>query len=105
MQVDEQINLDAIIRAGEHIFNRVKEQDMISLEQKLPEYADQIEQYFLKLDKHELSTVNIESLEQLIDTHKNLVTLISEEKEKLLISIKHLQTGKKMQNTYSKTTL
>tara|TARA_R110000782_G_scaffold249330_2_gene336411 strand:+ start:1077 stop:1394 length:318 start_codon:yes stop_codon:yes gene_type:complete len=105
MQVDAQTGFDAIIKTGEQVFNRVKEQDMIGLEQKLSEYTEKIEKYFLKLDKHQLSPADIERLEKLMNAHKNMVTIITGKKEKLSISIKRLQAGKKMQNTYPQSAL
>lgn len=102
MQADAQAGFDAIIKSGEQLFSLIKELDMVALEKELPEYTQQIEQYFLKLDKQKLTSTDIKSLEQVMVTHKNIETIISENKEKISLNIKQLHTGKKMQNTYSK---
>ena len=102
MQAYNHAGFDAIIRSGEQLFSLAKDLDMVALEKELPEYTQQIEQYFLKLDKEKLTFTDIKSLEQLMDTHKNLVTIISDNKEKISINIRQLHTGKKMQNTYPK---
>lgn len=105
MQSDAQADFDGIISSGEQLFSLAKDLDMVGLEKELPEYTQQIEQYFLELDKEKLTSTDIKSLEQLMLSHKSLVTLISEKKEKISISIKQLHTGKEMQNTYQKRAL
>lgn len=105
MQADAHAGYDAIIRSGEQLFNLAKGLDIVGLEKDLPEYTQQIEQYFLGLNKEKLTSTDIKSLEQVMDNHKNLATLISEKKEKISINIKQLHTGKEMQNTYPKTAM
>jgi len=100
-----QAGFDEIIRSGEQIFSLAKNLDMLGLEKELPLYTQQIEDYFIELDKEKLTPTDIKSLEQVMVTHKNLITTISENKEKISINIKQLQTGKMMQNTYLKTVL
>lgn len=105
MQANTQVAYDEIIRSSEQLSSFLRDLDMIGLDKDLPEYTQKIEQYFLDLDKEKLTTTDIKSLEQLMDNHQNLVTLIAEKKEKVSINIKQLHTGKEMQNTYPKTAL
>jgi len=105
MQTDEQDNLDAIISSGEQLFSLAKELDMVGLEKELPEYSQQIEQYFLGVDKENLTSADVESLKRVMSTHEKIVTIISEKKETTSKNIKQLHMGKKMQNAYPKTAL
>ena len=105
MQVDAQVGFDAIISSGEKLIGLVNSLDMSGLEKKIPEYTQQVAQYFLGLDKEKLSSTDITSLEQLMVNHRNLVTLISQNKKKVSTNIKQLHIGKKMQNTYPKKAL
>ncbi len=105
MQADVQAGFDTIIRSGKQLCSLAKVLDIVSLENELPEYTKQIEQYIHGIDKERLTAIDIEKLEQVMVSHKNLATIISEKKEKISISIKQLHTGKEMQNTYPNTAL
>jgi len=101
IQSSAQQSFNSIVSSGEQIYELAKNQDITGLEIKVPEYTRSIEQYFLGLDREELTLNDFEDLKQVMSTHKKIVLLINEEKETTAKNIKQLHTGKEMQNTYS----
>jgi len=102
MQTNVQVGVDAIINLGTQLISLANAPDMLSLEEELPVYTQQIEQFFFGLDKQKLTSTEIERLEQIMENHKKIVTVISGIKKKTSNNIKQLHTGKKMQRTYPK---
>ena len=98
-----QDSISSIISSGEHIYVLAKNKDLTELGKQLPEYTRKIEQYFIGLDKKQLTHTDFESLNQVMVTHKKVVKLINKENKKVTNSIKQLQIGKEMQNTYPQT--
>ena len=103
IQSSAQQSFNSIVSSGEQIYALAKDQDITGLETKLPEYTKNIEQYFLGLDKEQLTQTDFEDLKQVMSTHKKIVLLLNEEKKKTAKNIKQLHNGKEMQNTYPQT--
>lgn len=103
IQSRAQDSFKSIVSSGEQIYKLAKNLDITELEKKIPEYTRRIEQYFLGLDREELTVNDIGSLKQVMSTHKKIVNLINEEKGKISKNIKQLHTGKEMQNIYPQT--
>ncbi len=103
MQSGAQGSFNSIISSGEQLYKLARNLDIAELEKELPEYTRIIEQYFLGLDREELTHADFKELKQVMSAHKKIVNLINKEKEKISKNLKQLHTGKEMQNTYPQT--
>jgi len=103
IQLSTREGFKSIVRSGENIYSLVRTMELTELETKLPEYTIEIEQYFLGLNRDELTINDFESIKQLMFNHNKIVNLIQEEMEKISNGLKQLHTGKEMRKTYPQT--
>ena len=91
---------DAILRAGERLYNLAKDLQITDVEKKLPDYTKEIEQYFINVKKDDLISADIDKLKILLNMHDKILHVLINERENVSIKLKQLHTGKSMQSLY-----
>jgi hypothetical protein len=96
-------HFNSVISSGETLCKLATDLNLTELEEKMPEYTQAIQQYFVYFEQNECTQNDLDDLKIIMSEHKIIVNLLSGKKEEISKKMKQLHVGKTMQNTYAKT--